>query len=196
MKISQLGEILSDEFAIKVAGESANPEELAIEKIKDSDIAGVAFDSREVRGGYVFVAIKGVKTDGHLFIESAVEKGASAVICETPEVYVKYRQVYTDVLFLCVRDARRALAVVSAYFYGRACDKLKIVGITGTKGKTSTSFMLASILKAAGIKTGIIGTNGAYFEDFYEELGHSTPESRDLHRLFAKMLSIDRKSVV
>ena len=62
MKISQLGEILSDEFAIKVAGGSANPEELAIEKIKDSDIAGVAFDSREVRGGYVFVAIKGVKT--------------------------------------------------------------------------------------------------------------------------------------
>lgn len=196
MKISQLGEILSDEFAIKVAGGSANPEELAIEKIKDSDIAGVAFDSREVRGGYVFVAIKGVKTDGHLFIESAVEKGASAVICETPEVYVKYRQVYTDVLFLCVRDARRALAVVSAYFYGRACDKLKIVGITGTKGKTSTSFMLASILKAAGIKTGIIGTNGAYFEDFYEELGHSTPESRDLHRLFAKMLSMGATHIV
>ena len=187
MKIVDLVRVLKDELAEQNLSGEANASVNLPQNLSNSEINGVSFDSREVRGGFAFVAVKGVKTDGHLFIPQAVKAGAAAVICEDMEAYEKYSAQYPSVLFLYVKNARVALAVCSAEFYERACDKLTIIGITGTKGKTSTSFMTAAILKHAGIRTGIIGTNGAYFEDFYEELEHSTPESRDLHRLFYEM---------
>ena len=195
MKLKNLCEILTEEFAEKILSESANAVTMSCNCI-DGGFTGVAFDSREVKEGYVFVAITGVVTDGHLYIPKAVELGASAVICENAEMYKKYKQEYKNVVFFLVKNCRRALAIVSKCFYNNASDKLKIIGITGTKGKTSTSFMISKILNEAGMRCGIIGTTGAYFEDFYLEMNHSTPESRDLHALFSKMLSLGATHIV
>lgn len=195
MKIKNICEILTEEFAEKVLSDNANLSSISCDGFT-GDISGVAFDSREVKEGYLFVAIKGVKTDGHLYIAKAVELGASAVICEDADEYRKYKSEYTAVSFFLVKNARRALAIVSKHFYDNASDKMTIIGLTGTKGKTSTSFMISKILNEAGHRCGIIGTTGAYFEEFYLEMSHSTPESRDLHALFAKMYSLGATHIV
>lgn len=195
MKLQNLCEILTEEFAQKILSESANATAMKCDLVS-GDVTGIAFDSREVKEGYIFVAITGIKTDGHLYIEKAIELGAVAVICENAEMYKLYREKYKNVHFFLVKNSRRALAIVSKCFYDNACDKLKIIGITGTKGKTSTSFMISKILEKSGHRCGIIGTTGAYFEDFYLEMNHSTPESRDLHALFSKMLSLGATHIV
>lgn len=195
MKLRNLCEILSEEFAEKILSEKANLTGMSCDGIF-GDITGITFDSREVKKDYVFVAITGVVTDGHLYIPKAIENGAVCVICENKEMYEKYKAEYKDIVFFLVKNARRALAIVSKHFYDCACDKLKIIGITGTKGKTSTSFMISKILNQAGHRCGIIGTTGAYFEDYFEEMSHSTPESRDLHKLFSKMLSLGATHIV
>lgn len=165
-------------------------------KEENTLVSSVAFDSREVTKDGAFVAITGVKTDGHLYIKNALEKGASLIVCENKTEYDKYKNENPNVLFLLVKRARRALAIISRVFYGCADEKMEIIGITGTKGKTSTSFMIAKILNNDGKRCGIIGTTGAYFEDFYHEMNHSTPESRDLHALFAKMYSLGATHIV
>lgn len=195
MKIKNLCEILTEEFAEKVLSEKANLSGMSCENIF-GDFTGITFDSREVKPGYVFVAITGVVTDGHIYIPNAIEFGAAAIVCENAEMYRKYKEEYKNVVFFLVRNARRALAIISKHFYDNACDKLTIIGITGTKGKTSTSFMISKILSQAGKRCGIIGTTGAYFEDYFEEMSRSTPESRDLHALFAKMLSLGATHIV
>ena len=195
MKLRNLCEILSEEFAEKVLSEKANLIGMSCEGII-GDVSGVTFDSREVKSGYVFVAITGVVTDGHLYIPKAIELGACAIVCENQEMYRKYKEEYKNIVFFLVKNARRALAIISKHYYENACEKLTIIGITGTKGKTSTSFMISKILNEAGHRCGIIGTTGAYFEDYYEEMSHSTPESRDLHALFAKMLSLGATHIV
>lgn len=195
MKLKILCEILKEEFAEKVLNDGANLTTMSCDGIW-GDVTGVAFDSREVKEGFIFVAITGVVTDGHLYISKAIENGAICVICENKEMFEKYKAEYQNVTFMLVKNARRALAIVSKHFYDCACDKLKIIGITGTKGKTSTSFMISKILNEAGHRCGIIGTTGAYFEDYFEEMNHSTPESRDLHELFAKMLSMGATHIV
>lgn len=195
MKLKNLCEILTEEFAEKTLSENANPSGMSCDNIF-GDFTGVAFDSREIKKGYVFVAITGVVTDGHIYIPKAVELGASAIVCENAEMYKEYKDKYKDVVFFLVKNARRALAIISKHFYDNACDRLTIIGITGTKGKTSTSFMISKILNESGKRCGIIGTTGAYFEDYFEEMNHSTPESRDLHALFSKMLSLGATHVV
>ena len=159
-------------------------------------ISGIVYDSREIRTSDVFVAITGVKTDGHIYIPKSIESGAYAIICENSLFFEEYSLKFPDIPFILVSSARKALAVLSRHFYDNACDKLSIIGITGTKGKTSTSFMIAKILNQSGKKCGIIGTTGAYFEDYFEEMSHSTPESRELHRIFAKLVSLGATHVV
>lgn len=195
MKTRHLCEILSEEFAEKILSEKANLTSRSCDDIF-GEIEGITFDSREVKENYLFVAITGVVTDGHIYIPKAIELGASVIICENKEMYLKYKVEYPDKTFFLVKNARRALAIVSKAFYDNASDKLTIIGLTGTKGKTSTSFMIAKILNEAGKRCGIIGTTGAYFEDLYIEMNHSTPESRDLHALFSKMLSLGATHVV
>lgn len=189
MIIKDIERVLAEEFSSKELTENANP------KNTDSDcsglcektVNGVSFDSRTVREGHIFVAIKGLKSDGHEYIPSAIEKGAVAVICEDVNKYSHYKALYHNIYFCLVRNARIALSLVSKEFYENCTDSLCLIGITGTKGKTSTSFMIARILRESGKKVGIIGTTGAYCDGFYEEMEHSTPESRDLYRLFYEM---------
>lgn len=159
-------------------------------------VSDVVYDSRLTVKDSIFVAIKGVKTDGHLYISKSIEMGARLIICEDKAAFDSYKAHFADVDFILVSSARKALAVCSKHFFSCACDKLSIIGLTGTKGKTSTSFMIAKILNQSGKRCGIIGTTGAYFEDYYEEMSHSTPESRSLHELFSKMLSLGATHIV
>src|SRR5689334_11725348 len=118
----------------------------------DPRVKGLAYDSRRVQPGYVFVAIRGESTDGSRYIDAAIEKGAAGVITdsEVPE--------RNNVAWARVLHGRNALARVSANFYGRPAEKLKVTGITGTNGKTTTTFILESIFAAAGRKSALIGT--------------------------------------
>lgn len=162
----------------------------------DTDISLICFDSRQATKNCVFVAIKGVKTDGHLYIQSAIDSGAVAIICEEKNSFEEFSKKYPSISFILTDNARISLAIISKAFYENACDKLKIIGLTGTKGKTSTSYMIQSVLNHAGKKCAIIGTNGAKFESFYKELNHSTPESLVLHELFSTFLSMGARYVV
>lgn len=175
-------------------------EELTIKsslpKEPDLTVSDVVYDSRLIKASSLFVAIKGVRTDGHAYIPDCVKSGAKIIICEDNEAYELYSAQFSHVSFILVSSGRQALAVCSKHFFGCACDKLKIIGITGTKGKTSTSFMIAKILNQSGKRCGIIGTTGAYFEGYYKEMSHSTPESRNLHQLFSEMVSLGAQYVV
>ena len=189
MKLTDLNHILKDEIAVSVISGSGN-EKIAINIKADADkeIKGVAYDSRKVEEGFIFVAAVGAVVDGHDYIPKAVEKGATVVICEIKEAYEKYKAAYPSVYFVMVKSSRMALAMVSKEFFGNASDKLTLIGLTGTKGKTSTSFMIAGILNESGKKCGIIGTTGIYYAGKYEYIDNSTPESYELHRIFADML--------
>jgi UDP-N-acetylmuramoyl-L-alanyl-D-glutamate--2,6-diaminopimelate ligase len=156
-------------------------EVLLVEGLLPQQITGIVCDSRRVRPGNIFVAIKGTATDGHRFIEQAIERGASAVVCE--------RRVATSpyIAQVVVGDAREALAVAAANFYGRPADTLKMVGITGTNGKTTTAFMSRQILEAAGVNTGLIGTVHYQIKDRIITAGRTTPESVEIHEMLAGM---------
>ncbi|MCR5353214.1 MAG: UDP-N-acetylmuramoyl-L-alanyl-D-glutamate--2,6-diaminopimelate ligase, partial [Clostridiales bacterium] len=144
--------------------------ELALDKKirTDSEIKGIAYDSRKVKDGFAFTAAKGAVTDGHDYIDGAVSNGASAIFCDSREAYEIYSEKYKDVNFILTENSRKALALISAEFFGRPADKMTLIGITGTKGKTSTSFMVSHILEKAGIPCAIIGTTGIYYAGKYE----------------------------
>lgn len=145
-------------------------------------VSSIHYDSRTVVDSSLFVAIKGFQTDGHIFICQAIRKGASVVILED-EV-----EVPKQITVLKVKHSRKVLALISSAFYGNPSDKLTLIGITGTNGKTTTSFILKSLLESVEIKTGLIGTTGYYIGEEKLEASHTTPESLELHQLFAKMV--------
>lgn len=142
------------------------------------DIQGIAYDSRSVRKGDLFVAIKGEKSDGARFVPQAIEQGAVAVACESP------KESTADVVMLAVTDARRFLAEISRVFYGNPAEQLKLVGITGTNGKTTTSYLVDSIYRSAGLRSCLVGTISMKIGDRGFHTEHTTPESSDLMRFF------------
>ncbi len=146
----------------------------------EMDIAHVCYDSRKAQPGCLFVAMRGYAADGHDFIGKAVENGAAAVLCErTPAENVPYVRV---------EDARRALAVLGANFYGHPADAMTMVAVTGTNGKTTTTYLLKAILEqAAGAKVGLIGTNQNMIGREVLPTERTTPESFELQELLAKM---------
>lgn len=143
------------------------------------EISGIAYDSRKVKPGYLFVAIKGFQTDGHKYIESAVKNGAVAVIGE--------EEVSCPCTYIKTENSRKALAVVGAAFYGNPEKKLKIIGITGTNGKTTTTYLVRQILMLKGLRCDLIGTNQIIIGDEISESSRTTPESLDLFEIFSKM---------
>lgn len=144
-------------------------------------VKGIAYDSRQVEPGFLFVAIKGFKADGHEYINEAVKRGAVAVV-------VQYETVLPPwMAWAQVADTRYALALLSARFFGNPSSKMKVIGITGTNGKTTTSNLLAAVLNAAGRKTGLIGTIHNRIGERILPVKHTTPESLDLQRLLAEM---------
>ncbi len=145
----------------------------------DPEISSVHCRAQDVRPGGVFVAIPGLKADGHDFIDLAVEKGAAAVVARRP--------AKTGATTVVVDDPRKALAFLSARFYGNPSEKLVVVGITGTNGKTTTSYLVESILRAAGYNVGVIGTINYRFGGKMLDNPVTTPESLDLQRMLAEM---------
>ncbi|MCR4403182.1 MAG: UDP-N-acetylmuramoyl-L-alanyl-D-glutamate--2,6-diaminopimelate ligase [Firmicutes bacterium] len=144
-------------------------------------VRGVAYDSRAVEPGYLFVCIRGERHDGHDFAEEAVRRGAVALVVE------KDVTVAEGVAAVRVRDSREALARVAQAFYGDPSRSMVCVGVTGTKGKTTTTHLVKHVLDASGKWCGIIGTIGHVVGDEVIESKHTTPESLDVQRILAEM---------
>lgn len=143
-------------------------------------ITGVAYDSRQVEPGNAFVCIAGNRVDGHQFIAEAVARGASCIFSE------RAGEVLSVPLFT-VADARYALAHLADFYYGSPSNHLRLLGVTGTNGKTTTTHLVEHILNAAGIKTALVGTLGCRFPgQDYHDVKHTTPQSADLHRILAE----------
>ena len=160
----------------------------------DLQIKAVNYDSREVEPGSAFVCIRGVAHDGHDFAQSAVERGAVAVVAESESAVADLPQHITKVF---VPDTRLALALMADEFYGHPSREMMLVGITGTNGKTTVAHLVADLLRDAGYKSvGIIGTLGAATEKTYYDTGRTTPESLDLQRLLADFLDGGSEAVV
>lgn len=138
------------------------------------DISGVAYDSRQVKPGYLFICISGFKTDGHLYLEQAVKNGAAAVLVE------KDIDFHKNLTIIKTANSRRALSVVAANFYGHPSHQLRVIGVTGTNGKTTTTHLIRAILEEAGLKTSIIGTLYARVGDNTMDFGHTTPEAPEI----------------
>jgi len=148
----------------------------------DRDIAGLAYDSRKVQPGELFVAIPGNQVDGHAYIPQAIERGAVAVVCEHDDV-----EVPEGLPSIRVPSSRRALARLSAEFYGHPDRRLRLIGVTGTNGKTTTTLLIKWLLEQAGHKTGLVGTVCNMAGDRILPATHTTPESLELFRLFRMM---------
>ncbi|MFQ5869270.1 MAG: Mur ligase family protein [Candidatus Zixiibacteriota bacterium] len=158
---------------------------------RDLEITGIEYDSRRVTPGNLFVAIKGEKTDGHLYIPQALKRGALAVVCQLPRDSLPGEEGGTSALggvaHILVPDTREALAVLSAAFYNHPQKDLEVFGITGTNGKTTTAFLLKSILEGAGERVGLLTTVGYSWGEESMVATHTTPESKDLQEILWKM---------
>lgn len=154
----------------------------------DSEIQSIHYDSRTVAPGGLFVAIPGFAVDGHDFVSDAVARGATAVVVE--------KAVAAPAAVIPVTDARRALAAVSAAFHGYPSREMTVIGITGTNGKTTVAYLVESVLAAAGIPVGVIGTINYRYPGTVVESSRTTPESLDLQRILAEMKRVGVTHVV
>jgi UDP-N-acetylmuramoyl-L-alanyl-D-glutamate--2,6-diaminopimelate ligase len=146
----------------------------------DIEVASLAYDSRRVAPGTLFFCVRGEKTDGHEFAAAAVEAGAVALVVE--------EELPVDVPQVVVADARAAMAPLAARFWGEPTAELKVVGITGTNGKTTTAFLVREILESAGVQCGLLGTVKQVVGGAEEEVERTTPEAIDLQATFRRMV--------
>ena len=146
----------------------------------DQEISGVSYDSRKTKPGDLFVAMEGYETDGHKFISMAVEKGAAYVLCQ--------RKPEAEIPYVLTGDSRAALAQVGKNWYGDPAASMTLIGVTGTNGKTTTTYLLKDVLEqAAGAKVGLIGTNQNMIGSEAVPTERTTPESFELQGLFRRM---------
>ncbi len=165
----KLKELLTD---VSVLAMTADP---------DTEIRDIRYDSRAVEPGDLFVAVEGFRSDGHGFIPMALEKGAAAVLCQRPPEGEDVPYVLTD-------DSRRALALVSCVYFGRPAEKMTMIGVTGTNGKTTVTLLIKRLLEdVLGARVGLVGTISNWIGDRQIETERTTPESYDLQKLFARM---------
>ena len=149
----------------------------------DKEVAGIAFDSRLVEIGYMFVAQPGVVSDGHLFMDKSIQKGASVVVCE-----ILPAQIDSNVTYIKVVDSNESLGKLASAFYGTPSKKLKVVGITGTNGKTSIATLLYKMFLKLGYKTGLISTISYRINENEETASHTTPNALKIQKLLAEMV--------
>lgn len=162
--------------------------------IKDVKIENITNDSRNIEENTLFIAIKGVDIDGHTFIHSAVKNKVKAVIYQD----AKYKLDTKDTTFIEVKDSRKAYAIISSNYYGNTHKKMKIIGITGTNGKTTTSEITYQLLNKLGIRTGLISTVSAKFPDSNIDTGYhvTTPDALELHKIIRDMYRKGCKYVI
>lgn len=163
---------------------------VVIEGQDDTDISGIAYDSRKVRDGFLFVCIDGMVTDGHKYVPEALENGAVAILAQ------KNIGSPSGITVAKTDNTRYGLAHVSDKFFGHPSGRLSLIGITGTKGKTTTTYMIKSILEKSGKKVGLVGTVEKLIGDRVIYMERTTPESYDLQSLFAEMVSNDVDTAV
>ena len=173
MKLGELLTVLNNKAALPQEG-------------LDREVFDIAHDSRKVRPGSLFVAVRGFHSDGHQFIPRAVQAGAVAIVAEKGHNEAAFRTTP----LIVVDDSRRALALLAVAFYGHPSQNLILVGITGTNGKTTTTYLIKSIIEAAGRKAGLIGTIDYRVGEMVYTAPNTTPESLDLQRLMAEMVGL------
>ena len=147
--------------------------------IFDFEIEDIKINHEQVQSGDMFIAMKGINFDGNDFVTSALKKGAQVIVSEKEFPYANV---------VVVKDARKAYAQICKNFFEKACDKLKIIGVTGTNGKTTTANIISNILKENGENVATIGTLGVSFNNQIIDTGMTTPDPYQLHKLFSKML--------
>ena len=160
------------------------------------EIEGLESNSKNVKKGYLFVAIKGFSTDGHQYVESAIENGATAIMIEEG-CDLKNLKIPEDITVIMAKNTREGLAITASNFYGNPSRKFKLIGVTGTKGKTTTTFMIKEILEKAGKKVGLVGTIATYINGKkIKDSDRTTPESLELQQLFSQMVEAGVEAVV
>ena len=159
----------------------------------ETEVRDIIYDSRKIAPETMFVCMVGAVTDGHKYIPDAVEKGASVIVLEKEE---EAAQIPENITVLKVESARLALALMSAALFDHPARKLVTIGLTGTKGKTTTTYMIKKVLEMAGKKVGLIGTIGAMIGEEHLPSKNTTPESYELHRMFAAMVEAGCEYVV
>ena len=157
---------------------------------EDILINDIKYDSRKVKPGDVFVAMVGFMVDGHDYIDIAIDNGASAIICE------RDIDVDKDVTVIRVNDCRSSLATISRTFFGYPDKEMTTIGITGTKGKTTTSWTISKILNYVGYDSGVIGTMGVFFKDKYYHTVNTSPEAYEVYKYMREMLDNGVKYLV
>lgn len=160
----------------------------------ETEIAEIKCDSRLVNEGDMFVAIVGYKTDGHVYVESALQKGATVIAVEAGHYDIS--MIPEHITVIVAEDTRKLLALSACNYYGHPSREFRLVGVTGTKGKTTTTYMIKNILEKAGKKVGLIGTIANYIGDLEIEAQRTTPESIDLQKLFRQMADAKVDTVV
>ena len=159
----------------------------------ETEVRDIIYDSRKIAPETMFVCMVGAVTDGHKYIPDAVEKGASVIVLEKEE---ETAQIPENITVLKVASARLAHALMSAALFDHPARKLVTIGLTGTKGKTTTTYMIKKVLEMAGKKVGLIGTIGAMIGEEHLPSKNTTPESYELHRMFAAMVEAGCEYVV
>ena len=160
--------------------------ELSYECIRgniDREITEVVYDSRKISEGSLFICISGYNVDGHSFAGEAAEKKAAAIVVEKDVALPKD----SDITVIKVEDTRYAMAFIAAAYFGHPADRLKVIGITGTKGKTTTTYLIKSILERAGYKVGLVGTIETIIGERHIPANNTTPESFLLQKYFKEM---------
>ncbi len=147
----------------------------------DAEISGIAYDSRKLKPGFLFVAMRGESSNGNRFVDAALRAGATGIVTDSETTVAP-----PNVAFARVAHGRRALARISANFFGRPADRLKLTGVTGTNGKTTTTFLIEHILRASGRSVAMIGTIEYHVAGRVVAAPHTTPESLELNATFAE----------
>lgn len=146
------------------------------------EISGLEIDSRKIESGHMFVAVRGTQTDGHAYIGKAIEKGASVIVCETyPD------NIDSDITYIKVNDTEDVVGKLATAFYGHPTSKLKLIGVTGTNGKTTIATLLYNMFRLFGYKVGLISTVCNYIDDEAIPTEHTTPDPITLNKLLGRM---------
>jgi len=157
--------------------------ELTIEN-KTLEVTGIHSDSRKIEEGFLFVAIQGTQSDGHLYIEKAIEKGAKVIVCQTlPE------NVHSDITYIQVKDSAETLGRLASAWNGNPSRQLQLVGVTGTNGKTTIATLLYTVFRKLGYKVGLLSTVCNYLNDKEIPATHTTPDAIELNQLLAQMVA-------
>ena len=151
---------------------------------RNIEVTQITFDSRDIREGALFIAQSGVHVDGHNYIASAIEKGASAIVCQQLPADIK-----ADVVYIKTENSSKVLGLMASTFYGNPSKKLKLIGITGTNGKTTTVTLLHKLFRQIGYNTGLISTIVNKINEKEIPSTHTTPDAVALNRLLSEMVN-------